>query len=92
VGVLHDGTVTLDGKQDTLSDVDARFAAAEKARGMVWYYRDAAVQPTAAGERTMSAVIDLVAKHRLSITLSSKPDYSDVFNMRTGELEPRPGR
>jgi hypothetical protein len=92
VGVLHDGTVLLNGQRDTLADVAARFAAASKARGMVWYYRDAAIDPSPAAEQVMHAVINLVAKNRLAITLSSKPDYSDVIDLNTGESKPRPIR
>ena len=90
VGVLHDRTILLDNKPDALSDIAVHFSTAAKAHGMVWYYRNVSATPTPAGERSIDAVIDLVAKYKLPITMSTRPDYSDYVDMRDGQAHPRP--
>jgi len=89
VGIVHEAVVILDGHPSTLADVDARFRTAEKAGGMVWYFRDPSTAKSDADMQAAHQLFDLIARHHLSITLSSKSDYSDYVDMQDGSLHPR---
>ena len=74
---MADGSLFVDDRPVTLKSMDRRFAKLAKANGVVWYYREAghAPPPPVAAE-----VIRLVMKHRLPISLSSQPDFSDTID------------
>jgi hypothetical protein len=92
VGVLRDGTILVDGKPESLARLDARLAAAEEGHAGVWYYREGgASSPSAATQSVMTSVLELVIKHRLPVSLSSRADYSDVINAQ-GRSVPRAAR
>jgi hypothetical protein len=79
VKVMADGSVFLDGQPATLATIDEKFAELAKAKGTVRYYRESAQsQPPPVAKD----VIALVAKHRLPISFSSKPDFSDTIDLR----------
>jgi hypothetical protein len=74
ISLLASGAILLDGRPADLEQVDAALEKVKQNHGQVWYYREAAGgQPPAAG----AAVIQLVVRHKLPISLSSKPDFSD---------------
>lgn len=77
VSVQANGDIRIDGASTTAAALDTRFAALAKAGGEVWYYREAAQ-----GESHPNAmrVMELIVQHRLPITLSSKPDFSDYVD------------
>lgn len=77
VKVQANGNLFVDGQPATLDAVDKRFVELAKAQGVVWYYREAghAEPPPVANK-----VIELVVKHRLPISMSSKPDFSDIID------------
>jgi hypothetical protein len=76
VSVLSSGKVLLNGKPTTLAALDAALSSLAASKGVVWYYREAAelAEPPAASTQ----VIELVIKHRLPISMSTKPDFSDA--------------
>jgi hypothetical protein len=76
VSVLSSGKVLLNGKATTLAALDTALSALAASKGVVWYYREAAdaAEPPAAATQ----VIELVIKHRLPISMSTKPDFSDA--------------
>jgi hypothetical protein len=76
VSVLSSGKVLLNGKPTTLAALDAALSSLAASEGVVWYYREAAeaAEPPAASAQ----VIELVIKHRLPISMSTKPDFSDA--------------
>jgi hypothetical protein len=78
-GVLFDGSViTLDGLKSKLADL-------KKRNGTIWYYREAA---GSAPSTQATEVLNLIARSRLPISLSTKPDYSDVV-FPDGTIRPR---
>lgn len=85
IKVLADGSVQLDGAPASLDKIDERLAALARANGEVWYYREA---PQSDPPPIAMQVMDVVAKHRLPISMSSKPDFSDTVDDR-GVSHPR---
>jgi hypothetical protein len=85
ISVLTSGEIRIDGEPTSAAALDSRFATLAKAGGEIWYYRE-----SAQGEPHPNAmrVMELVVKHRLPITLSSKPDFSDYIDA-IGESHPR---
>jgi hypothetical protein len=76
IAVLADGRVTVDGLPTTIDSLRASLKQLAGQKGVVWYYREAGQKgaPPEANE-----VIKLVIENRLSIRLSSRPDYSDAI-------------
>jgi hypothetical protein len=83
--VLANGTVLVDGKTATLEELDSALASAKESNEHVLYYREVAGNelPPAAKQ-----VIELVIAHKLPISLSSKPDFSDWVDAK-GVSHPR---
>src|SRR5947208_2902204 len=74
VSVLADGTILVEGQPATFEELDAALARVQAAKGQVWYYRQSAGgQPPPAAKRVVQRIVEL----KLSISLSSKPDFSD---------------
>jgi hypothetical protein len=87
ITVKADGSLVMDGAATTLGAIDTRLAALAAAgdSGEVWYYReDLGRDP----HPNAMKVLDLVVKHGVSITMSSKPDFSDYVD-GDGESHPR---
>lgn len=85
IGVLADGSLLLNGEHANLEQIEKAFISLQKERGMVWYYRDPSLSEP---PKQAFAVLDLVGKYSLPITLSSKPDYS-VYIGSDGKSHPR---
>jgi len=85
VAVLKTGVIQANGKAVTLTELDELLATSKSRNGEVWYYREAAKEepPPQATE-----VIKLVIKHQLPISMSSKPDFSDMIDEH-GKSVPR---
>jgi hypothetical protein len=79
LSVLASGVVLLDGEPVEMDALDRRLSAADKQSTGVWYYREAAGKEAPA---QAMAVIQLVAKHKLRISMSSKPDFSDYIDSK----------
>jgi biopolymer transport protein ExbD len=77
VTVTANGEIALDGHPATLDQLSARLTELKQAGGEVWYYRE---NPSAEPHMNAMKVIELVADNRLSIQLSSKPDFSDYVD------------
>src|SRR6185295_6793446 len=74
ISVLASGNILLDGQEADSQQLDAALEKAKQERGQVWYYRESAgVRPSAQAQ----AFIQSVVRHKLPISLSSKPDFSD---------------
>ena len=74
VSVLSSGSLLLDGAATDLDRLAAALESAKSQNGSVFYYREAA---SAEPPVEAKAVLDLVIKNKLPISLSSKPDFSD---------------
>ncbi len=87
VAVTKAGAISYNGEPTTLEKLRAQLAQLRQANGAVWYYREAAE-----GEPPPEAmeVVKLVIENRLPISMSTKPDYSDVV-LPDGTVKPRGG-
>ena len=81
------GEIWVDGARTTLEALRPRLAELRARDGVVWYHRAAA-----GGEPPPEAmaVIQLVIEHRLPISMSLRPDFSDVVRA-DGSVAPRRG-
>jgi len=85
VSVLQSGSVLADGSETSLAVLDSRMAEIKAQDGVVYYYREAGMSEP---PLVWKNVMDLVAKHRLPISMSSKPDFSDYIDEQ-GNSKPR---
>ena len=86
VAVFSSGAVQLDGRPTTLPALDAELGKLKADKGVVWYHREnPASEPPPQG----TAVIQLIIKHRLPVSMSTKPDFSDYVDDK-GVSRPRP--
>ena len=85
VSVLASGKLLLDGSPADLASIESEFKRLQRENGVVWYYRENA-QAEPSSEAT--AVVQLVIKYNLPISMSSKPDFSDFID-ETGRSRPR---
>lgn len=85
ISVLKSGRILTNGKETTLSELDQMLTKLKKVNGTAWYYREDGQEepPLQAME-----VIKLVADKAVTITLSSKPDFSDYVG-EDGQSHPR---
>src|SRR4030095_7711368 len=76
-GVLSSGRILLEGKKAPQK--------AQWARSPIWYYRE-----SGKGQPPIEAIeiVKLVVAHKLPISLSSKPDFSDYMDDE-GHSRPR---
>ncbi|HJQ66715.1 MAG TPA: hypothetical protein VJ816_10075 [Gemmatimonadales bacterium] len=81
------GEIWLDGARTTLEALRPQLAQLRAKNGVVWYHR-AATGAEPAPEAM--AVIQLVIEHRLPISMSLRPDFSDVVRA-DGSVAPRRG-
>lgn len=85
VTVTRTGAIFYNGAPTTLEKLREQLIQLRQAKGVVWYYRE-----TAEGEPAPQAmeVVKLVIENRLPISMSTKPDYSDVV-LPDGTAKPR---
>jgi hypothetical protein len=86
IAVFSSGAVQLDGRPTTLSALDAELGKLKADKGVVWYHRES---PTGEPPPQGTAVIQLIIKHRLPVSMSTKPDFSDYVDDK-GVSRPRP--
>jgi hypothetical protein len=85
IGVTAAGVVSFDGAAITLEGLKLKLVDLTKRNGTIWYYREAA---GSAPSPLATEVLKLIAQSRLPISLSTKPDYSDVV-LPDGTIRPR---
>jgi len=85
ISVLSSGSVLLDGRPVELSALEEALRNAKQNNGSVWYYRET---PPANPSAQAMAVLNLVVQHKLPISLSSQPDFSDYVDAQ-GVSHPR---
>ena len=85
ISVLASGEMLLDGQSADSRQLDLVLEKVKLEGGQVWYYREAS---GAAPTPLSRAVIQSVVRHKLPISLSSKPDFSDWVDAK-GVSHPR---
>lgn len=85
VSVLQSGSILADGTETKLESLDSRMAEVKAQDGVVYYYREAG---NSEPPPVWKNVMELVAKHRLPISMSSKADFSDYIDEQ-GNSNPR---
>lgn len=85
LSALASGAILLDGEPIEMDVLDQKLAAADRQRTAIWYYRESAANEPTPEAR---AVIQLVIKHKLPISMSSLPDFSDYVDAK-GVSHPR---
>ena len=76
ISVSKTGDISINDQKVTIAQAEELLADLSKKKGNVRYYREAGTEepPPQAMQ-----IISIVAKYRLPITLSSKPDFSDYI-------------
>lgn len=85
VAVFSSGTVQLDGGPTTLPALDEELRKLKADGGVVWYHRE---NPASEPPRQGTAVIQMIIKHQLPVSLSTRPDFSDYVDDK-GVSRPR---
>lgn len=86
VAVFASGAVQLDGRPTTLPALDEELKKLKADNGVVWYHRQhPASEPPPQG----TAVIQMIIKHKLPVSMSARPDFSDYVDEK-GVSRPRP--
>jgi hypothetical protein len=78
LSVLSDGTLLVDGEACSLDQLSERLERVEAGNSAVWYYRENAGDPEPPAIAFQA--LDVVMRRRIPISLSSKPDFSDVID------------
>ena len=86
ISVLASGAILADGQPVGLDRLDAMLRELKAGKGTVWYFREAAANPEAAGMQ----VIKLVSGYKLPISMSTRSDFSDYVDAK-GISHPRAG-
>lgn len=79
IAVFSSGAVQLDGRPTTLPALDAELGKLKADKGVVWYHRE---NPDSEPPPQGTAVIQLIIKHQLPVSMSTKPDFSDYVDDR----------
>jgi hypothetical protein len=74
-------------RSESLPYPDDPLAGVKKRNGVIWYYREGGdKEPPPEAMEVMKLIVD----NNLPISMSTKPDYSDVL-LPDGTTRPRPG-
>jgi hypothetical protein len=85
VSALASGQLLLNGRPSDITAIEAEFKTIKEKKGSVWYYRE---NGKSEPPPSAMAVIQLVVKYGLPISMSSKPDFSDYID-GNGSSKPR---
>jgi biopolymer transport protein ExbD len=86
VAVAASGQITADGAPTTVEALAPILSDLARAKGVVWYYREAAkAEPHPNALKVLSAIIE----HNVPVRLSSKADYSDVIDDKGRSVPPQ---
>ena len=82
ISALASGKLLLNGQDSSLPTIETEL---KNTKGVVWYFRE---NPQSEPPPEAMAVIELVVKYKLPISMSSKPDFSDYID-ENGNSKPR---
>lgn len=89
VSVFNDGSIQINGNSVRLDDFTEKLNDLKPSAKYIFYYREAARgEPTDQQWGLIKEVLDGMMQLRLPISLSSKPDFSDVVD-GAGNSHPR---
>jgi hypothetical protein len=86
VAVYRAGQITLNGHEATINEVRQALAKLAESSGVVWYYREGADKEEPHPNAML--VISAIVEARLPVSMSTKPDFSDVLQP-DGSTRPR---
>jgi len=86
IAVFANGTIELNGQRIAVAALDQEIKGLAAQSGVVWYYREHALGDPHPNATT---VIQTIIRHRLPISMSTKPDFSDYVD-QDGTSRPRP--
>jgi hypothetical protein len=85
ITIQESGGVLLGGVAVKPSELIAALDKAQESNGSVWYYRE---NPAAEPPPSASQVIQMIIDRKLTITMSTKPDFSNYVD-EDGNVHPR---
>lgn len=77
VAVFANGSIELDGRRVSAAVLDGALKAHAAKSGVVWYHRE---NPTAQPHPNADVVVQTIIHHRLPVSMSTKPDFSDYVD------------
>lgn len=77
VTVYANGGIELDGRRISAAELDAGLRQHAARSGVVWYHRE---RPTAEPHPNADIVVQSIIRHRLPVSLSTRPDFSDYVD------------
>jgi len=77
ISVLGSGEILLNGKPIDLTQLEQNLQTFKTEGWSVWYYRD---NPAGEPPPNAMAVLDVVMRNNLPISMSSQPDFSDYID------------
>ncbi len=77
VSVLASGKVLLNGNPADFAAIAIELKQLKATGGTVWYYRENAESEP---PPVAMSIIELITSNRLSLTMSTKPDFSDYVD------------
>lgn len=79
ISVLASGALLLNGLPSDMEAIRAELLRLKAVNGAVWYYREV-LQTKAAANPLAEQLFDMILEHRLPITRSTTPDFSDYVD------------
>jgi len=86
VSVFSDGRLLVNDVPTSVGSLRECFRELSKQGGFVWYYRE---NPERPAPQLAKQVIAEIISARLSVRLSTKPDYSDAFVPNVPPKQPK---
>jgi hypothetical protein len=87
ISVLASGQMLINGQPAGLGAIEDAFKGLKGEKSAVWYYREEAQSEPS---REAMAVIELVMKYGLPISMSGKPDFSDYIDQNGFSQQRKP--
>jgi hypothetical protein len=78
IALMANGAIVVDGVFSNLESLRNSISSIAQRKGVVWYYREAA--HTEAPPQS-AEIVKLIIENRVSVRLSTRPDYSDSVGM-----------
>jgi len=77
IRVFANGSFEVNGRKVSPAALDEALRAHAAQSGVVWYYRE---NPLAEPHPNADIVVQTIIRHRLPVSMSTKPDFSDYVD------------